>query len=69
MTTANMLDPILSSIWVTDMTKRLSYLRLVYSRPDDAPEPDIFNLDGEFNFGSHSSDLDDYRIPLDPEAE
>ncbi len=51
------------------MTKRPSYLRLVYSRPDDAPEPDIFNLDGEFNFGSHSSDLDDYRIPLDPEAE
>ncbi len=46
---------------------RPSYLRLVYVREADAPEYDPF--EGEFNFGSHSSDLDDYRIPLDPEAE
>ncbi|AYM66179.1 hypothetical protein G6L68_25175 [Agrobacterium fabrum] len=46
---------------------RPSYLRLVYVREEDPREFDPF--EGEFSFGSHSSDLDDYRIPLDPEAE
>ncbi len=45
-----------------------SHLRLVYSRSDDAPEPDIFDFDGEF-IASHLN-LDDYpAIPLDPEPE